>query len=119
MKKTMLLTLALATTTLAQAKDVKVASPNGKIQAVITDNGGSLSYSALLDGKKIFTQTGLQMTLSTKTLGKNAKISGVKTRKVSNVIKPIVPLKQSTIKNNYTEATLSMKIGRASCRERV
>ena len=109
MKKTLLLTLALATTAIAQAKDVKVASPNGKIQAVITDNGGSLSYSALLNGKEVFTQSGLQMKLTTKTLGKNAKISRVKTQKVSNIVKPAVPLKSSAIKNNYTEATLSMK----------
>ncbi len=109
MKKTLLLTLALASTALVQAKDVKVASPNGKIEAVITDNGGSLSYSALLDGKTIFTQTGLQMTLANKVLGKDAKISGVKTQKVNNTIKPVVPLKQSTIKNAYTEATLTMK----------
>ena len=109
MKKSLLLTLALASTMLTQAKDVKVTSPNGKIKAVITDNGGALSYSTWLDGKEIFTQTGLQIKLTTKTLGKNAKIAGVKTRKVSNVIKPVVPLKDSSIKNDYTEATLTMK----------
>ncbi len=109
MKRTLLLTLALASTMLTQAKDVKVTSPNGKIKAVITDNGGSLSYSTWLDGKEIFTQSGLQIKLTTKTLGKNAKIASVKTKKVSNIIRPAVPLKESTIKNNYTEATLAMK----------
>lgn len=109
MKKSLLLALSLASTMLTQAKDVNVTSPNGKIKAIITDNGGALSYSTWLDGKEIFTQTGLQMQLTTKTLGKNAKIAGVKTKKVSNIIKPVVPLKDSSIKNNYTEATLTMK----------
>lgn len=108
MRKSLFL-IALAIVSHATAKDVKVASPNGKIEVMITDNGGSLSYSATLQGKRVFTQNELQMQLTNKVLGEKTKISGVKIQKVSNVVKPVVPLKQSTIKNNYTEATLSMK----------
>ncbi len=107
--KKLLFLIALSAVMTAQAKDVKVVSPSGKISVTITDKGGSLSYSAALDGKTVFDQTGLQMKLTTRTLGENARIRGVKTQKVSNVLTPTVSFKQSTIHNDYTEATLSMK----------
>lgn len=101
--------LTLASSMFMSAKDLKVASPKGTISVTITDNGGSLSYSAALGGKTVFSQNGLQMKLTNKVLGEKAKINSVKTIKVSNTMKPVVPMKNSSIKNNYTEATLSMK----------
>ncbi len=109
MKKTLLLALAMATVMTMHAKDVKISSPNGKISVVVNDNNGSLSYSAALDGKTVFNQTGLQLQLTDKILGEGAKINGVKTTKVNDILKPVVPMKQSEIKNCYTEAVLSMK----------
>lgn len=103
------ITVAAAAASGAMAKEVKVASPNGAIAVTITDADGALSYTALKDGKPVFTQTALQLALTDKTLGKQAKINGVKTQRVSNVLRPVVPLKQSEIHNDYTEATLSMK----------
>ena len=43
--------VAIFSTLYANAKDVKVTSPDGKISVLITDAGDSLSYSASLDGE--------------------------------------------------------------------
>ena len=107
--KKLLFFVALATCMTLQAKVVKVASPNGRITVSISDSGGALSYSAALGSKKLFTQHTLQVKLATKTLGEKAKIAGVKTQKVNNIIKPVVPITQSTINDRYTDALLTMR----------
>lgn len=107
--KKLLFFVALATCMTLQAKVVKVASPNGRITVSISDNGGALSYSAALGSKTLFTQHTLQVKLATKVLGEKAKIAGVKTQKVNNIIKPVVPIKQSTINDLYTDALLTMR----------
>jgi len=93
----------------AQAKDVKVTSPNGKIAVNINDNGGTLSYSTSLKGKALFNQTGLEVILKNKTIGENTKISGVKMQNIRSVLTPVMAFKHSSIKNDYTSAMLSMK----------
>lgn len=107
--KKLLFFVALATCMTLQAKVVKVASPNGRITVSISDSGGALSYSAALGSKTLFTQHTLQVKLATKTLGEKVKIAGVKTQKVNNIIKPVVPIKQSTINDRYTDALLTMR----------
>lgn len=107
--KKLLFFVALATCMTLQAKVVKVASPNGRITVSISDSGGALSYSAALGSKTLFTQHTLQVKLATKTLGEKAKIADVKTQKVNNIIKPVVPIKQSTINDRYTDALLTMR----------
>lgn len=107
--KKLLFFVALATCMTLQAKVVKVASPNGRITVSISDSGGALSYSAALGSKTLFTQHTLQVKLATKTLDEKAKIAGVKTQKVNNIIKPVVPIKQSTINDRYTDALLTMR----------
>lgn len=107
--KKLLFFVALATCMTLQAKVVKVASPNGRITVSISDSGGALSYSAALGSKTLFTQHTLQVKLATKTLGEKAKIAGVKTQKVNSLIKPVVPIKQSTINDRYTDALLTMR----------
>lgn len=107
--KKLLFFVALATCMTLQAKVVKVASPNGRITVSISDSGGALSYSAALGSKTLFTQHTLQVKLATKTLGEKAKIAGVKTQEVNNIIKPVVPIKQSTINDRYTDALLTMR----------
>lgn len=107
--KQLILLVALAFGLTAQAKDVKVASPNGKIAVNINDNGGSLSYSASLNGKTLFNQTALEVILKNKTLGEKTKIAGVKTQNIRSEFTPVVAFKQGTIKNDYTSAVLSMK----------
>lgn len=111
MKQQLLLVLALASVSLAMAKDIKVTSPNGKVSICLSDRDGTLSYTASRYGKAVFTQHGMQMRLTDKTLGQSTKIKGVTTKMVNSVLHPVVALKQSTIKNNYKEATLTMRGG--------
>lgn len=107
MKKLFLFAALLVGMT-AGAKDVKVSSPDGKITVTITDNGGSLSYSAALEGKTLYTQKAMTVALEKKTLGEKAKIGSVQTKSIDSVIKPVVPMKHSEIKDRYNSATLQM-----------
>lgn len=111
MKKTILFTAfaGLMFAGSGSAKDVKVVSPNGKIVVAVTDNGGKLDYTASLEGENLFTQSGLEVKLEGKTLGEKAKIGGVKMADVKDIIHPVVPIKHSTIHNDYTQATLTMQ----------
>ncbi len=97
----------------APAKDVMVASPDGRISVLATDAGGSLSYAASLDGEQLFTQTSLMVRLQHKTLGAATRIKSVRTAGVKEELRPTVPLKQAVIPNHYTQAVLSMSGGYA------
>ena len=107
--KSLLLIAALTAAAYVHAKDISITSPTGKIAVTVSDNGGSLSYTTALGGRKIFTQSELQLELENKTLGQNARIASVATKTVSEVIRPAVPMKHSAIDNRYTQATLNMK----------
>ncbi len=108
-KNLLLLIIALAMTTAIKAKEVKITSPNGKIAVSLTDRNGSLSYTATLNGKDIFSQEAIQMILSGKTLGQDTKIKGITTKRISEELRPAVPIKQAAIHNDYTEAVISLK----------
>ena len=101
--------VAICSSLYANAKDVKVTSPNGKISVLITDAGDRLCYSASLDGEKLFTQTSLMVKLQNKSIGAKTRIKSVKISSVNEELRPTVPLKQANIPNNYTKATLSMR----------
>ena len=44
---------------MANAKDVKVTSPDGRVVVTISDNGGRVTYSATLDGKDMLVNSAL------------------------------------------------------------
>ena len=104
-----LLIIALAMTTIIKAKEVKITSPNGEIAISLTDRNGRLSYTASLEGKDIFSQDAIEMKLSDKTLGQDTRIKGFTTKRISEELRPAVPIKQAAIRNDYTEATITLK----------
>ena len=59
MKKTIILSLAALMTANAMATDVKVASPDGKLQVTISDEGGKPTYVVNYDGKQMMTPSAL------------------------------------------------------------
>ena len=59
MKKTILCSLAALMTASAMATDVKVASPDGKLQVTISDEGGKPTYVVNYDGKQMMTPSAL------------------------------------------------------------
>ena len=104
-----IITLAAVFSSLyVNAKDVKVTSPDGRIYVLISDAGGSLSYSASLNGEKLFTQTDLMVKLQNKSIGAKTRIKSVKVSSVNEDLRLTVPIKQAVIANHYTKAALSM-----------
>ena len=67
----------------AQAKTVAVASPDGKVQAVLSDVGGKLQYRVTIDGRAILDPSPLAMKVDGVDLGNAAQIGTVQ-RKVVN-----------------------------------
>lgn len=59
MKKTILLPIVALLATHAMATDVKVASPDGKLQVEISDEGGNPTYKVCYDGKQMMTPSAL------------------------------------------------------------
>ena len=67
----------------AQAKTVAVASPDGKVRAVLSDDGGKLQYRVTIDGRAILDPSPLAMKVDGVDLGNAAQIGTVQ-RKVVN-----------------------------------
>lgn len=109
MKHSFFILAALLATFSAQAKEVKVQAPNSNIVLVANDNNGQLSYAVSYNGKELFNQQALTLKLEKKTLGEKTAIRSAKTTQVREVLNPVVPMKQSSIKNHYNALTLSMK----------
>lgn len=91
----------------AQATTVKGTSPNGKISVFVEAGKNDISYMVYDGSTKIYTVNGLSLTVD----GKNLTKGGIKhtsSRTVSKIIKPVVPLKYSTINSKYNELTLNL-----------
>ena len=108
------LTLGWAT---AVAKTVKIASPNGRLTVNLRADKGQLGWTVSRDGKPVYATSGVSMTLGNaaltsgssknSVLGGKALSKGVKQTLVKETIRPVVPLKFSSIENRYTLATLN------------
>lgn len=102
MKKLLVALVAIAITIGVQAQKIITAtSPDGTV--AIEFNTGSATYSIINNGKKILADNSLGLTINGKAYAATAtkKIS-VKMIKNADV-KPIVPLKFSSIENNYAQ----------------
>ena len=111
MKKAVILfavVFAIANATATGAKNSNViSSPDGRISVELNMAKGSVGYSVSRDGKVVYTLSDISLRLADKTLPAGAvKLAG--TKHVSDTFSPVVPLKFSTIKEDYNEATLSL-----------
>lgn len=88
----------------AQAKEVKVASPGDKLQVVLQDK--PLSWKVYSGTQLLYTMDNLGMQLKSAKLDCAAP-KGIKQRTVKETIKPVVPLKYSTVENNYREVVVN------------
>ncbi len=61
----------------AQAKSVTVASPDGKVQAIVSDTAGKLSYRVTVDGQAILNPSPIGMRVDGVELGEDAVIGAV------------------------------------------
>ena len=77
-----LLFLALMLPMMASAREVTIASPNGKLVVTVNDEGGKATYCVSLDGKQMVTKSNLGLNTSLGDLTKDLKI-------VSNTIEVV------------------------------
>ncbi len=84
------------------AKEYKVSSPDGKIETTVFI-GKDIEWSAKVDGQNIFEKNKLGITINGAELGVDPKVMKTKTNSVSELVKVPVPVKSSTIANEYNE----------------
>lgn len=94
----------------SQQKKFELLSPNGEIKASIALED-KIYYSVSINNEELTAKNHLALLLKDETLGLNPKLSGSKTGKVKEEIKPVVPLKYSTVSNNYNYLLLNFKDG--------
>jgi alpha-glucosidase len=92
----------------SQQKKFEVLSPNGEIKVSIALED-KIYYSVSIANEELASKNHLALILKNETLGLNPKLSGSKTGKVKEEIKPVVPLKFSTVSNNYNYLVLNFK----------
>ena len=87
-------------------KKFELLSPNGAIKASIALED-KIYYSVNFNNEELASNNHLALILKNETLGLNPKVTGSKTGKVKEEIKPIVPLKFSSVSNNYNYLVLN------------
>lgn len=95
---------------LLHAEPIDVTSPNGKI-AVSLNADKNISYSVSLNGQKLYDVSNIGININGKNLGSKAIVSKTKTEKKTETIRPVVPLKFSTINSAYTQLSVTFKNG--------
>ncbi|NGM67353.1 glycoside hydrolase family 97 protein [Sphingobacterium sp. SGR-19] len=100
--------LAAAMTTANAQKGIKLTSPNGDITTEIklTDK---IYYSVLCKNDTLLRDNSLGLELDNRVLGDRPKLIGKKEQQIKEQLKPIVPLKFSTIDNVYNQLVLRFK----------
>jgi alpha-glucosidase len=95
--------------TFVYAKPHELFSPDKKIRIIIQTDG-AVSYAVFCDGREIITPSPVSLTIEgTDVLGKEPRLSSVKTRSVDEKIVPPVREKRAVIADRYNEAILSFK----------
>jgi len=89
-------------------KKFELLSPNGAIKASIALED-KIYYSVNFNNEELASNNHLALILKNETLGLNPKVTRSKTVKVKEEIKPIVPLKFSSVSNNYNYLVLNFK----------
>lgn len=111
MKKHILLQIALCLLPLCalqSQKQIKLTSPDENILLTL-DISDKIAYTVSCDDKVLYECSHLQMILKDETLGEKPKLLKQKRKKVSEELTPVVPLKFSTIRNEYQQLILNFK----------
>lgn len=109
MKRNLLLLLFLSITfVLSAQKKAELQSPNGEIKVSLSISD-KIYYTISYSNDVLLEKNHLSLNLGSETLGLNPKLSGQKTNKVNEVLTPVVPLKYSSVKNQYNSLLLTFK----------
>lgn len=109
MKHNLLLLLFLSIAfSLSAQKKAKLQSPNGEIKVSLSISD-KIYYTISYNNDVLLENNHLSLNLGNETLGLNPKLSGQKTNKVNEVLTPVVPLKYSSVNNQYNSLLLTFK----------
>ncbi len=109
MKKHLFLLLCLYTSLHAYGqKAYKLQSPDGNIQVSVSISD-KIYYDVTYQQDTLLKQCNLQMELSNQKLGDAPKLAGVNKKNIDESLKPIVPLKYSTVANKYNQLLMKFK----------
>lgn len=103
----LLLFLSIAFSISAQKK-AELQSPNGEIKVSLSISD-KINYTISYNNDVLLEKNHLSLNLGNETLGLNPKLSGQKANKVNEVLTPVVPLKYSSVKNQYNSLLLTFK----------
>ncbi len=103
----LLLFLSIAFSISAQKK-AELQSPNGEIKVSLSISD-KIYYTISYNNDVLLEKNHLSLNLGNETLGLNPKLSGQKANKVNEVLTPVVPLKYSSVKNEYNSLLLTFK----------
>ena len=84
----------------------KITSPNGELVVELNTAKGEFGWTVSRQGKIVYTESDISLNINGQVLGGSAAPKSVKQRHVSQTIKPVVPLKFSTIQDEYNEVTV-------------
>lgn len=109
MKHNLLLLLFLSITfSLSAQKKAELQSPNGEIKVSLSISD-KIYYTISYSNDVLLENNHLSLNLGNETLGLNPKLSGQKAKKVNEVLTPVVPLKYSSVNNQYNSLLLTFK----------
>ena len=107
MKKLTVAAFLFAVTSLAghAAQEKEIVSPNGMLHVQLQQS--PLGWTVSKNGTKLYTMKNVNMQIGGKNFAGSTPFKSVKTSTVKETIKPVVPIKYSTVESAYTQAILS------------
>lgn len=109
MRKIKLIALLYISTMLAYGqKKAELTSPNGniKVELSIADK---IYYTVSSDNQVLLKDNSLLLNLRNEALGQHPQLAKQKTTTANETLTPVIPLKYSTVKNEYNQLTLTFK----------
>lgn len=100
--------VALSTAGFAQKKEIKVVSPDGKLSVRVT-LADKIYYSIAANESVLLSKNSLALACGGEVLGQNPVLAKSRKGTVSEVIKPYVSLKSSSVQNAYNFLLLDFK----------
>ncbi len=92
----------------SQKTNFEVSSPNGELKVSI-QLGDKIYYAVSAANETLTEKNHLGLVLKNEILGSNPKLINSKTGKINEVIKPVIPVKFSTVSNSYNYLLLNFK----------
>ena len=111
MKKQLLLLLIFSISLYVQGQNIhKLASPDGNIQ-ISVNLSDKIYYDVICRNETLLKQCHLAMEIGDQELGTNPKMTKVSHKNIDESLKPVIPLKFSSVSNRYNQLLLDFKGG--------